>query len=763
MLVQAEYVLTLKSCFDPAPVTNGAPPVATSVTVGRDDLSRSTGGVTAVVTELLPHPTLDAVLAKLATPVTGITPVAFGTAPVAGETLRAVGYGRTGTEWAPNRLQTVPMTVGGVTAGGFTLLGSGVSLCQGDGGGATIRETAGGPQLIGLHAGAQQQGCLESSSTADGAAEVRADVLANWLRPYTAGLAEPVAERSPNLASGATVTVSSFVDQWGWKTANVVDGVRTGTAWTSWPPNSPLAEEWIELAWSGGSQRAVNRVDLYPRSDIVAGVPTDIGVDVWENNAWKNVYRQTVIQAGGKPARISFPAHTTNRIRVTGYAVETMQLAEIEAYEARNLAADATINTSSHIDQWGWVEANVNDGVRTGIAWTSWPPNSPVDDEWIEMAFPGGAQRQVSRVDLYPRSDIVAGVAARISVDVWENDAWKRVRTWAEPVAGGKPVKILFAGQTTSRLRVTGHGVETMQLAEIEAYHSGNLAADATFTPSANLEEWGWSLSRISDGERSGSGFSTWPPNAPFADESVEIAFPGGAQRQVNRVEAWPRSDIIAALPADLGVEVWDGSAWQSVLRRTATLAAGQPALLTFPARTTSKIRLTGYGIEILQLAELEAHLIHPLAAVPAAMDPQPSVVEMGAYPGAAAILEQFSIRLLRGDGHIVWADCATPPVDNVGVIKVRTTEPIGPGGNGLACFKVTAPTGWLALEVPAVYEIRGDGQRTGTGHPLTAEVTTDDGDHTTVQVNPSGSTQVGIGISPDNEPTTLLRLTVTG
>jgi hypothetical protein len=118
---------------------------------------------------------------------------------------------------------------------------------------------------------------------------------------------------------------------------------------------------------------------------------------------------------------------------------------------------------------------------------------------------------------------------------------------------------------------------------------------------------------------------------------------------------------------------------------------------------------------------------------------------------------------LLRGDGHIVWADCATPPVDNIGVIKVRTTEPIGAGGNGLVCFKVTAPAGWLTLEVPAVYEIRGDGQRSGTGHPLSADITTEDGDRTTVQVNPSGSTQVGIGATPDGEPTTLLRLKVTG
>jgi hypothetical protein len=199
------------------------------------------------------------------------------------------------------------------------------------------------------------------------------------------------------------------------------------------------------------------------------------------------------------------------------------------------------------------------------------------------------------------------------------------------------------------------------------------------------------------------------------------------------------------------------------VLRRTAGLEAGRPALLTFPTQTTSKIKITGYGVETLQLAEVAAYLLYPLPAVPAPTQTPPPAVELGTYPGAAEILEQSSIRLLRGDGHIVFADCATTPVDNIGVIKVHTTEPIGPGGDGLVCFKVTAPAGWLTLEVPAVYEIRGDGQRAGTGHPLRADVTTEDGDRTTVQVNPSGSTPVGIGASPDNEPTTLLRLTVNG
>jgi hypothetical protein len=142
---------------------------------------------------------------------------------------------------------------------------------------------------------------------------------------------------------------------------------------------------------------------------------------------------------------------------------------------------------------------------------------------------------------------------------------------------------------------------------------------------------------------------------------------------------------------------------------------------------------------------------------------PGRSLVEDGAYPDAAAVQAATNIELISGDGHIMIADCATPPVNNVGVLKVYTTDEIGPSGNGIVCFRVTASTGLLNLRVPAVYEIRGDGQRSGSGHDVTATVRTDSGDVTSVAVNPSGSTQVGIGVDPDNAPTTLLQLKVTG
>lgn len=138
-----------------------------------------------------------------------------------------------------------------------------------------------------------------------------------------------------------------------------------------------------------------------------------------------------------------------------------------------------------------------------------------------------------------------------------------------------------------------------------------------------------------------------------------------------------------------------------------------------------------------------------------------PSVVEDFSYPLAAQILTRYNVRLISGDGGILFADCATPPTGDIGLIKVYTTEAIGADGLGRVCFEVARPSGHIELEVPGVYEIRGDGQRRGTGHKTTAIVRTEDGQLPPVTVDPSGSTQVGVGADPDNPPTTLLQLVV--
>ncbi|RAS65590.1 hypothetical protein C8D87_104137 [Lentzea atacamensis] len=142
------------------------------------------------------------------------------------------------------------------------------------------------------------------------------------------------------------------------------------------------------------------------------------------------------------------------------------------------------------------------------------------------------------------------------------------------------------------------------------------------------------------------------------------------------------------------------------------------------------------------------------------AADEQQSLVEDFAYPGAARILAEDNVKLVSGDGHIVYAPCAQQPVNGIGVIEVRSTDFSVGKNDGLVCFKVLGDTGSLVLLIPDVFEIRGDGFGSTPGHKGTAEVKAQSGESRTVVLNPNGSQQVGIG-RPNGVPETLLKLEV--
>ncbi len=144
-----------------------------------------------------------------------------------------------------------------------------------------------------------------------------------------------------------------------------------------------------------------------------------------------------------------------------------------------------------------------------------------------------------------------------------------------------------------------------------------------------------------------------------------------------------------------------------------------------------------------------------------ATSDQQPSLVEDFAYPGAAKILADDNVLLISGDGHIVYAPCPTGQ-DTVGVIQVKTMEPVGQPPNNRVCFRVLGTSGELTLKIPAVYAIRGDGLSAGQGHKLKASLTTDAGVHSSVDIPGDGTAQVGIGADPTGNPTTLLELVAT-
>ncbi|WBB71047.1 S1 family peptidase [Micromonospora sp. WMMD812] len=198
-LVDARWIVTAKSCFTDgtAPVATGAPSRPTTVLVGRTDLT-GTRGHRLLATHLVPHPDRNVVLAELSAPVTDIDPIAWSTAAAApGETIRVTGYGRTATEWIPDRLHTGTFTVSSATATAVTVAAAsaGATICRGDAGGPAFRDNGASPELVGINDTSWQAGCLGETETRTGATQARLDDLAAWFRQSL--LEQPYALTAP--------------------------------------------------------------------------------------------------------------------------------------------------------------------------------------------------------------------------------------------------------------------------------------------------------------------------------------------------------------------------------------------------------------------------------------------------------------------------------------------------------------------------------------------------------------------------------------
>ncbi|MEU3916983.1 hypothetical protein [Streptomyces sp. NPDC029004] len=88
---------------------------------------------------------------------------------------------------------------------------------------------------------------------------------------------------------------------------------------------------------------------------------------------------------------------------------------------------------------------------------------------------------------------------------------------------------------------------------------------------------------------------------------------------------------------------------------------------------------------------------------VPVAEGAPGYAVEDFSYPNADKILAEQNIVLKRGDGRIVLADCAS----EAGLLEVWARE------KAKICFKVTGSSGFLTMEIPAVYGVKGSAEQT--------------------------------------------------
>jgi len=128
-----------------------------------------------------------------------------------------------------------------------------------------------------------------------------------------------------------------------------------------------------------------------------------------------------------------------------------------------------------------------------------------------------------------------------------------------------------------------------------------------------------------------------------------------------------------------------------------------------------------------------------------------PLAVEDFSYPDADRILATKGIKLQRGDGHILLAECD----QSTQQIRVYTVKDTSAGRDGLYCFRTTAKSGHLTLELPRVFALE-----TGT-HPISADLKAN-GQTTTVVVPKDGFESVGEG-SVGGAQSVLVELRVTG
>lgn len=124
------------------------------------------------------------------------------------------------------------------------------------------------------------------------------------------------------------------------------------------------------------------------------------------------------------------------------------------------------------------------------------------------------------------------------------------------------------------------------------------------------------------------------------------------------------------------------------------------------------------------------------LSTAAVAEDAQPSLVETFDYPNAAAIEAARGIKLKKGDGHILFVDCA----DGQNQLKVESTA--FPAPRNLFCFKITGAKGDITMELPEAYLVHGNNDN------VVATWTDENGKVHSTPIRKNAPTGIGEGVT---------------
>lgn len=164
--------------------------------------------------------------------------------------------------------------------------------------------------------------------------------------------------------------------------------------------------------------------------------------------------------------------------------------------------------------------------------------------------------------------------------------------------------------------------------------------------------------------------------------------------------------------------------------------------------KLAQRISVTAAAAAAFAAAFIGASASSPDSASPASATvagSQPGyAVEDFTYPGADKIKEEKGIILKRGDGHIVLADCSS----GTGLMEVlsRDVDKI--------CFRATGTSGYLTVEIPSVFSVKG-----AAAHTTDVTITAPDSTPQEVEVAQGAWTPVGESTDPQGDEYVLVEI----
>lgn len=238
-------------------------------------------------------------------------------------------------------------------------------------------------------------------------------------------------------------------------------------------------------------------------------------------------------------------------------------------------SASHTFQGDPHLPEYDNLWAPMDGSRDNGHIWSDW--NSGNSSDWYQVDF--GADREVNRVKVYFVSDGNRLQPPKsFAIQYWSDGGWRSVENPAR--SGDTPVEglnsVSFDTVFSSKLRLVvenrsgerGQGAYT-GISELQVFNTGNLAGnqqgrDGEFgSPVASASSNDAAVWRPIDGSIKDD--SAWIP-AQTDGQTSWLAVDFVRRKLFNKVNLYLYADgQQTALPSDLAVEYWTGSAWAGV------------------------------------------------------------------------------------------------------------------------------------------------------------------------------------------------------